>query len=80
MATSSQDSECLQHLRRSLSYIKLVGKIVHTASISLRYRIILINLDFDTALGRELGDNDRVCNLTEDRLVRLATQSIVKGM
>ena len=55
-------------------------RIRTNAARVLRNRIVVIDLYFDTALGRKFRDNDRVRNFAEKSCIGITPQAVVKCM
>lgn len=53
---------------------------VHTATVVLRSRVVVIDLDLHTALRGELRDDDLIRDLLKDCGISLAAEAVVEGV
>lgn len=51
-----------------------------TTATIVRHGLVLVDLDLDTALGSELGDDDAACDLFERLRIGLSAQAVVERM
>lgn len=51
-----------------------------TTSTGLGNRVIIVDLDLYTALRGEFGNNDRICDLAEERRVGITPKTVVECM
>lgn len=51
-----------------------------TTSTDLGNRVIIVDLDLYTALRGEFGNNDRICDLAEERRVGITPKTVVECM